>query len=185
MYICAKNCPKQGCQIFLGPNLKNIPNDHKQYETAIKYTKWTYHIQKGHKNSNIFNSKAHQNLAKLGVWVWKKTIWQPWPQVSAASSQFASAQSSCMPSAADPHRSQLISPLNRRRLEYAASLASAQTGASALWVGCDDADGDSAWFDRWDSTRVTRWVCEKSAQNVPSPTYFCQKLMHNFNRGKK
>jgi hypothetical protein len=35
--------PHQGCQIFLGqniPKLKNIPNDHKLYQTTINYTKW-------------------------------------------------------------------------------------------------------------------------------------------------
>jgi hypothetical protein len=33
---------RQGCQIFLGtayPNGKNIPNDHKIYQTAIQFSK--------------------------------------------------------------------------------------------------------------------------------------------------
>jgi hypothetical protein len=30
---------------------------------------------------------------------------------------------------------------------------------------------------------VTRWVCEKIAQNVAQPIF--SKLMHNLNRGKK
>jgi hypothetical protein len=32
--------PGQGCQIFLGQNWKNVPNDHKLYQKAINYTKW-------------------------------------------------------------------------------------------------------------------------------------------------
>jgi hypothetical protein len=31
------------------------------------------------KYTNIFLSKTLQNLPKLGVLVWKQTIWQPWP----------------------------------------------------------------------------------------------------------
>jgi hypothetical protein len=31
-----------------------------------------------HIHNNIFHSKALQNLPKLGLWVWKYTIWQPW-----------------------------------------------------------------------------------------------------------
>jgi hypothetical protein len=34
----------RGCQIFLGtiyPNGENIPHDHKIYQSAIKYTKWS------------------------------------------------------------------------------------------------------------------------------------------------
>lgn len=55
-----------------------------------------------------------------------------------------------MPSSADlPHRSQLLSPLNHRRLEYAMSLAVSQSAATVIWVGCDDADGDGKWEDRY------------------------------------
>jgi hypothetical protein len=35
--------PTQGCQIFLGATCQsgeNIPNDHKIYKMATKYTKW-------------------------------------------------------------------------------------------------------------------------------------------------
>jgi hypothetical protein len=42
----------QGCQIFLGQTFKigtNIPNDHKQYQRAINYTKWPKNIPNGHK----------------------------------------------------------------------------------------------------------------------------------------
>jgi hypothetical protein len=43
----------------------HIPNGRKIFEMAIKY-------------SNNFQSKVHQNLPKLGLLVWKCTIWQPW-----------------------------------------------------------------------------------------------------------
>jgi hypothetical protein len=32
----------------------------------------------GMKYTNIFHSKALQNLPKVGFLVWKHTIWQPW-----------------------------------------------------------------------------------------------------------
>ena len=64
--------------------------------------------------------------------------------MNLASSQYATAEVGCMPSTADPHRSQLIGPYNHRRLEYAMSLAQSK----GLWVGCDDSDGDGAWMDR-------------------------------------
>jgi hypothetical protein len=41
--VKANGMPDQGCQIFLDtniPNWENITNDHKQYQTAINYTKW-------------------------------------------------------------------------------------------------------------------------------------------------
>jgi hypothetical protein len=44
---------------------QNIPNGGKIERMAIKYT-------------NIVNWKTLQNLPKLGFWVWKCTIWQPW-----------------------------------------------------------------------------------------------------------
>jgi hypothetical protein len=65
------------------------------------------------------------------------------------SSQYATAEVGCMPSTSDPHRSQLIGPYNHRQLEYAMSLANSQAGANAIWVGCDDSDGDGAWTDRY------------------------------------
>ena len=64
------------------------------------------------------------------------------------SGQYATAQVGCMPTATDPHRSQLISPYNHRRLEFALSYARMQNGATQIWVGCDDADGNNIWFDR-------------------------------------
>jgi hypothetical protein len=30
------------------------------------------------KYAKIFHCKTLQNLPKLGFWVWKQTIWQPW-----------------------------------------------------------------------------------------------------------
>jgi hypothetical protein len=37
-----------------------------------------YTIQKGIKYTDIFNSKALQNLPQVGFLVWKYTIGQPW-----------------------------------------------------------------------------------------------------------
>jgi hypothetical protein len=42
----------QGCQMFLATtyqNGKNIPNDQKMNQMAIKYTKWPKNIPNGHK----------------------------------------------------------------------------------------------------------------------------------------
>jgi hypothetical protein len=58
-------------------NGKNIPIDHKLYQTAINYTKWPKIFQMVIKYKNIFHSKALQILPKLGFLVWKQTIWQP------------------------------------------------------------------------------------------------------------
>jgi hypothetical protein len=41
---------------------------------------------------NIFKSKAHQNLPKLGFWVAKQTIWQPWKAAAAAEKKTVSAE---------------------------------------------------------------------------------------------
>jgi hypothetical protein len=48
---------------------KNIPNDHKLYQTAINYTKWPKIFQRVIKFKNIFHSKALQILPKLGFLV--------------------------------------------------------------------------------------------------------------------
>jgi hypothetical protein len=61
----------QGCQIFLETtyqNGKNIPNDHKMYQTAIKYTICPKNRQNGHKNTNSFHCKTFQNLPKFVFW---------------------------------------------------------------------------------------------------------------------
>jgi hypothetical protein len=45
---------------------KTVPNRRKIFQLAIKYT-------------NIFHSKALQNLfAQIGIFVLKNTTWQPW-----------------------------------------------------------------------------------------------------------
>jgi hypothetical protein len=68
---------EQGCQIFLGTwyqNRKkctkwtqNVPNGHKISQMSVN-------IPNGHKYINIFQSRALQNLPKLGFWVWKKHL---------------------------------------------------------------------------------------------------------------
>jgi hypothetical protein len=72
----------QGCHIFLGAwyrNRKNVPDEHKVYLMVIKHPICPENITDGHKiYTNILQSKAPQNLPKLGFWVWKLTIWQPW-----------------------------------------------------------------------------------------------------------
>jgi hypothetical protein len=52
-------------------NGKNIPNDHKLYQNVHKI----YQIVLKH--TNVFHSKALQNIPKFGYLVWKQTIWQP------------------------------------------------------------------------------------------------------------
>jgi hypothetical protein len=51
---------------------QTIPNDHKIYQMAVNYSKRSLN-----RYTNIFHSKALQNLPKLGFLVWKQTIWQP------------------------------------------------------------------------------------------------------------
>jgi hypothetical protein len=72
----------QGCQIFGGAwyqNRKNVPNQHKMYQMVIKYFPNVLKVcQMAIKYINIFQSKALQNLPKLGFLVWKQTIRQPW-----------------------------------------------------------------------------------------------------------
>jgi hypothetical protein len=61
----------QDCQIFLGTKYQNgriLPNNHKIYPKFMKYTK-------------IFHYMSLQNLPKLGFFVWKYAIWQPWSQL--------------------------------------------------------------------------------------------------------
>ena len=68
--------------------------------------------------------------------------------MSTPTSQYATAQVGCMPLLTDPHRAQLISPFNHRRIEYAMALAHNQADVSSMWVGCEDSDGDNIWQDR-------------------------------------
>jgi hypothetical protein len=68
----------QGCQIFrvsTYQNGKNIPNNQKLYQIAIKYM-------------NIFHCKTLQNLPKFGFLVWKYTFWQFWLGPCLAPVQF-------------------------------------------------------------------------------------------------
>jgi hypothetical protein len=57
----------------------------KMYQMNTKCTKWSKNIptvckifQMAIKCINIFQSRALQNLPKLGFWARKETIWQPW-----------------------------------------------------------------------------------------------------------
>jgi hypothetical protein len=59
------NIPKRG---------KNIPNDHKTYLSAIN---GPYKYKMTLKWTNIFHSKAFQNIPK----VFFDTIWQPWRSI--------------------------------------------------------------------------------------------------------
>jgi hypothetical protein len=62
------------CQIFLGTTYQNggnVPNDHKMYQKATKYTKWSRKLMKYTKS---FHSKAFQNIPKFGAVFFKYTI---------------------------------------------------------------------------------------------------------------
>jgi hypothetical protein len=57
----------------------------KYDQMTTNYTRLPYIMPDGHKIfqmiikcNNIFHSKALQKLPKLGLLVWKQTIWQPW-----------------------------------------------------------------------------------------------------------
>jgi hypothetical protein len=71
----------QGCQIFLGTC---IPKPEQMYQMNTKCTKWSLNIPNVCKifqmaliYSNIFQSRALQNLPKLGFLVWKKPSGNP------------------------------------------------------------------------------------------------------------
>jgi hypothetical protein len=50
--------------------------------------------------------------------------------------------------------------------------------------GAGVADGPQSLLQKlWPPARVTRWVCEKIAQNIAQPIFLC-KLINKFNRGK-
>jgi hypothetical protein len=49
-------------------NGKSIPKDHKLYQTAMNYTKWSLLYQMAVKYTNIFHSKALQNIPVLDFW---------------------------------------------------------------------------------------------------------------------
>jgi hypothetical protein len=74
------NTVVQVCQIFLGkyyPNRKNVPNEHKMYQMVKKILNVCKIVQMAIKYFNLIPSRALQNLPKLGLLVWKETIWQP------------------------------------------------------------------------------------------------------------
>jgi hypothetical protein len=48
---------------------KNVPNDQKVFQMIIKYLKCPYDFPNGIEYINVFQSKAFQNLPKLGVLV--------------------------------------------------------------------------------------------------------------------
>jgi hypothetical protein len=49
-----------------------MPNGHKWYQMAIKYSKLSLKIP-------TFTIQRPSKIdPKLGFWVWKQTIWQPW-----------------------------------------------------------------------------------------------------------
>jgi hypothetical protein len=61
-----------------------IPKPEKMYQMNTNCTKWSWGIPNVRtifhtalKFINIFQSKALQNLLRLGFLVWKQTIWQP------------------------------------------------------------------------------------------------------------
>jgi hypothetical protein len=66
----------QGCQIFLIPCTK-MGETIQNYQMAIKCTIGRKKIQRALEYTNLFHSKALQNLPKLKFLVWKYTIWQP------------------------------------------------------------------------------------------------------------
>jgi hypothetical protein len=62
---CFSVVPEQGCQIFRGTiyqNGENIPNDHKIYQSALKYTKWPENGPNGHK---IYKHRQLQDPPKF------------------------------------------------------------------------------------------------------------------------
>jgi hypothetical protein len=59
---------------------KNIPNSRKLNKCPPKMQNWPKKFQLAIIYTNLFHSKALQNLFKVGFPVWKFTILQPWPQ---------------------------------------------------------------------------------------------------------
>jgi hypothetical protein len=65
------NIPKRG-SVYQNES-QIIPNCIKIYQIVLKYM-----YQVALKYTNIFHSKAFQNIPKLVFLYWKYTIWQPW-----------------------------------------------------------------------------------------------------------
>jgi hypothetical protein len=49
------------------PNDENVPNDHKIYQNATKYTKWSENIPNGHKIYLHFPLQDPPKLTQIGV----------------------------------------------------------------------------------------------------------------------
>jgi hypothetical protein len=53
--------------------VKNIPNDHEMYQTAIRYTKWQSNIPNGHKYTNILHAfQGPPKYAQIGIFDLKR-----------------------------------------------------------------------------------------------------------------
>jgi hypothetical protein len=91
--------PCQGCQIFLGATHQNgkiyqilshkiyqwpqnIPNGHKIYQMATKYTKWSQNIPSGHKIYQMVTkyTKWPQNIPNRHKIYQMTTKYTKWPQ---------------------------------------------------------------------------------------------------------
>jgi hypothetical protein len=91
LHIWANNQPQDRVDRFFlvhdTKTGKNVPNEYKMYQMAIKYRQSPLNIPNCHISTflclnrcryiNNFKDKAIQNLPKLGFWLWKQTIWQP------------------------------------------------------------------------------------------------------------
>jgi hypothetical protein len=69
-------CTRQGCQIFLDTIYQNMGKYTKLpqlYQIALEFTKWPQTFQIFIKYTNIFHSKALQNLSKSGFF-WSENI---------------------------------------------------------------------------------------------------------------
>jgi hypothetical protein len=53
-------------------NGKNVPNDHKLYQTAVNYTKWPKNIPNGHKILQHFQFQGPPNFTKSGIFGLKR-----------------------------------------------------------------------------------------------------------------
>jgi hypothetical protein len=61
---------KQGCHIFLDPNIpngENVPNGHKLYQTAISYTKRPYNIPNGRKIYQHYPFRGPPKFTQIGI----------------------------------------------------------------------------------------------------------------------
>jgi hypothetical protein len=68
-----------------------LPNGPKIYQMAAVYV-----FQMAIKCTSIFHSNALQNLPKLGYFIRKYTVWQPWPAIGNALRPFVQLAFSCL-----------------------------------------------------------------------------------------